>query len=182
MSVKTPYRFFTSVCMVHFSTYKHVFLFVYHLFATDGFFRWLIIMATSFDRYVFTLQCKLPSISLQRYQWLYSKRNMVYWTLCRSRLYCKLTLCRLQSRLQHMYHGQPPFPDSTLSPCQGLRIWPRCRFADQSPIRATKNILAWLIKTLLFRYFFRHVRYRGIVTFLKSINTWSGKQYTLYKK
>jgi hypothetical protein len=38
-----------------------------------------------------------------------------------------LTLCRLQ----HMYHGQPyarvdlsPTPESTLSPSQGLRIWP----------------------------------------------------------
>jgi hypothetical protein len=34
-------------------------------------------------------------------------------------------------RLQHMYHGQPyagvdlnPMPESTLSPSQGLRIWP----------------------------------------------------------
>ncbi len=42
-----------------------------------------------------------------------------------------LTLCRLQSRLQHMYHGQDyarvdlnPMPESTLSPRQGLRILP----------------------------------------------------------
>jgi hypothetical protein len=42
-----------------------------------------------------------------------------------------LTLCPLQSRLQHIYHGQPyarvdlnPAPESTLSPSQGLRIWP----------------------------------------------------------
>jgi hypothetical protein len=38
-----------------------------------------------------------------------------------------LTLCPLQSRLQHIYHGQPyarvdlnPMPESTLSPSQGL--------------------------------------------------------------
>jgi hypothetical protein len=37
----------------------------------------------------------------------------------------------LQSRLQHIYYGQPyarvdlnPMPESTLSPSQGLRIWP----------------------------------------------------------
>ncbi len=45
-----------------------------------------------------------------------------------------LTLCRFQSRLQHMYsyHGQPyarvdtnPMPESTLSSSQELRIWPQ---------------------------------------------------------
>ncbi len=43
-----------------------------------------------------------------------------------------LPLFRLQSRLQHIYHGQPyarvdlnPLPESTLSPSQGLRIWPQ---------------------------------------------------------
>jgi hypothetical protein len=42
-----------------------------------------------------------------------------------------LTLCPLQSRLQHIYHGQQfagvdlnPMPESTLSPSQGLWIWP----------------------------------------------------------
>ncbi len=42
-----------------------------------------------------------------------------------------LTLCLLQSPLQHMYHGQPyvrvdlnPMPESSLSPSQGLWIWP----------------------------------------------------------
>ncbi len=42
-----------------------------------------------------------------------------------------LTLCPLQSRLQHIYHGQPyarvdlnPMPQSILSPSQGLWIWP----------------------------------------------------------
>ncbi len=42
-----------------------------------------------------------------------------------------LTLCLLQSRLQHIQHGQPyakvdlnPVPESTLSPSQGLWIWP----------------------------------------------------------
>jgi hypothetical protein len=43
-----------------------------------------------------------------------------------------LTLCSLQSRLQHNYHGQTyarvdfnPMPESTLSPSQRLWIWPR---------------------------------------------------------
>jgi hypothetical protein len=42
-----------------------------------------------------------------------------------------LTLCPLKSRLEHIYHGQPyarvdlnPMPESTLSPSQGLWIWP----------------------------------------------------------
>ncbi len=42
-----------------------------------------------------------------------------------------LTLCPLQSRLKHIYLGQPyasvdlnPMPESTLSPSQGLGIWP----------------------------------------------------------
>jgi hypothetical protein len=42
-----------------------------------------------------------------------------------------LTLCPLQSRLQHIYHGQPyarvdlnPLPESTFYPTQGLWIWP----------------------------------------------------------
>jgi hypothetical protein len=46
-------------------------------------------------------------------------------------VYYNLTLCPLQSRLQHIYHGQPnarvdlnPIPESTLSPSQGLWIWP----------------------------------------------------------
>jgi hypothetical protein len=45
--------------------------------------------------------------------------------------YYNLTLCPLQSRLQHIYHGQPyarvdlnPMPESTLSPSQGFWIWP----------------------------------------------------------
>ncbi len=42
-----------------------------------------------------------------------------------------LTLCPLQIRLQHIYHGQPfarvdlnPIPESTLSTSQGFSIWP----------------------------------------------------------
>jgi hypothetical protein len=42
-----------------------------------------------------------------------------------------MTLCQPQSRLQHMYHGQPYarvdlnlLPELTLSPSQGLHIWP----------------------------------------------------------
>ncbi len=47
---------------------------------------------------------------------------------------CNLTLCRRQSRLQHIYHGQSqpnarvdlnPVPRSTLSASQGLRILPQ---------------------------------------------------------
>jgi hypothetical protein len=41
-----------------------------------------------------------------------------------------LTLCPLQSRLKHIYHGHPyarvdlnTMPESTLSPSQGLWIW-----------------------------------------------------------
>ena len=40
-----------------------------------------------------------------------------------------LTICLLQSRLKHIYHGQPyakvdlnPMPELTLSPSQGLKI------------------------------------------------------------
>jgi hypothetical protein len=43
-----------------------------------------------------------------------------------------ITLCPLQSRLQHIYKGQPyarvdlnPIPESTLSPSPGLWIWPQ---------------------------------------------------------
>ncbi len=43
-----------------------------------------------------------------------------------------LNLCQLQSRFQHMYHGQPyfrvdlnPVPESTLSSSQRLNIWPQ---------------------------------------------------------
>jgi hypothetical protein len=54
-------------------------------------------------------------------------KNMVYGT----GVDYKLTLCPLQSRLQHIYHGKPyaridlnSMPESTLSPGQGLWIWP----------------------------------------------------------
>jgi hypothetical protein len=50
-----------------------------------------------------------------------------------------LTLCPLQSRPQHIYHGQTyaivdpiPMPESTLSSSQGLWIWPLDqRFAEK---------------------------------------------------
>jgi hypothetical protein len=42
-----------------------------------------------------------------------------------------LTLCSLQNRHKHIFHAQPyarvefnPMPESNLSPCQGLWIWP----------------------------------------------------------
>ncbi len=59
------------------------------------------------------------------------KKNMVYGTLRRGDDY-NLTLCPLQSRLQHIYRGQPyarvdhnPMPESALSPSQGLWILPQ---------------------------------------------------------
>ncbi len=58
----------------------------------------------------------------------------MYGTLRRSYSY-NLPLCRLLSRLQHIYLGQPyarvdlnPMLESTLSPRQGLRIWPQGSF------------------------------------------------------
>jgi hypothetical protein len=61
-----------------------------------------------------------------------------------------LPLRRLQSRLQHIYHGQPyarvdlnPMPESTLSPCQGLRIWPqlaRAKVSQELPFQSLENI------------------------------------------
>ncbi len=68
-----------------------------------------------------------------------------------------LTLCLLQSRLQHIYHGQPyaivdlnPMPESTLTLCQsppsqGLWIW----LLENSlilkyPIRESPNPLFYL--------------------------------------
>jgi hypothetical protein len=43
-----------------------------------------------------------------------------------------LTLCPLQSWLQHIYYEQPyarvdrnPIPESTVAPGQGLWIWPQ---------------------------------------------------------
>jgi hypothetical protein len=48
-----------------------------------------------------------------------------------------LTLCPLQNLLQHIYHGQPyaridlnPMPKLTLSPSQGLWIWPQYNYQD----------------------------------------------------
>ena len=48
-----------------------------------------------------------------------------------------ITSSPLQSRLQHIYYGQPyarvdlnPMPESTLSPSQGLCIWPQ--FSDKA--------------------------------------------------
>jgi hypothetical protein len=60
---------------------------------------------------------------------------MVYETLlCHAGVDYNLTLSPLQSRLQHIYHVQPyarvdlnPMPESTLSPSQGVWIWPQFR-------------------------------------------------------
>jgi hypothetical protein len=48
-----------------------------------------------------------------------------------------LTLSPLQSRLQHIYHGQPyarvylnPMPELALTPSQGLWIWPQLAFSQ----------------------------------------------------
>jgi hypothetical protein len=57
-----------------------------------------------------------------------SKEKHVIWDPMAGAEY-NLTLCPLQRRLQHIYHGQPyarvdlkPLPESTLSPRQGLWI------------------------------------------------------------
>ncbi len=57
------------------------------------------------------------------------KKNMVIRTLCINWLY-NLTLNRLQSRLQRIYHEQPcariglnPMPETTISSSQRPRIW-----------------------------------------------------------
>ncbi len=56
--------------------------------------------------------------------------------------YNNLILCQFQSRLQHIYHvnGQPPMPESTLPPGQGLWIWPL------NSREASVSILASLLK------------------------------------
>jgi hypothetical protein len=62
------------------------------------------------------------------------RTTVLYWIQRKTWFYAgidyNLTLCPLQSRLQHVYHGQPyarvdlnPMPESTLSPSQGLWIW-----------------------------------------------------------
>ncbi len=69
--------------------------------------------------------------------WIYRSRGCIQReTWCMETLYdgvdyYNLTLCRLQSRLQNIYHGQSyarvdlnPMPESTLSPGQGQRILP----------------------------------------------------------
>jgi hypothetical protein len=68
---------------------------------------------------------------IQRKTWCISMGPYagVDYTVC---ILYNLTLCPLQSRLQYIYHGQPyarddlnPMPESTLSPSQGLWIWPQ---------------------------------------------------------
>ncbi len=87
------------------------------------------LLSFNFDnRYFFCV-----SNSKQR---LYSKRNILFfcmWTYAGAEY--SLPLCRLLSRLQHMYHEQPydrvdrnPMLESTLCLCppsQGLIIWPQ---------------------------------------------------------
>jgi hypothetical protein len=72
--------------------------------------------------------------ALHRFSYFYRGRIQIQiW--CMGPYMPELTItspfCRLQSRLQHMYHGQPytnvdfnPMPESTLSTWQGLWIWP----------------------------------------------------------
>jgi hypothetical protein len=65
-----------------------------------------------------------------------------------------LTLCLLQSRLQHIYHGQPyarvdlnPMSESTLSPNKGLWIWPLSTEPEfASYIIIYVNICYWKIE------------------------------------
>ncbi len=61
-----------------------------------------------------------------------------------------LTLCPLQGGLKHIYHGQPkakvdlnPMPESTLSPFQGLWIWPLLSafgFSSRQSVQAVSDI------------------------------------------
>ncbi len=68
------------------------------------------------------------------------KKNIVYGMGPYAGVNYNLTLCPPQSRLQHIYHGQPyagaalnpyarvdfnPMPETTLSPSQGLWVWPQ---------------------------------------------------------
>ncbi len=73
------------------------------------------------------------------------KKNMVHGTLCR--VDYNITLCPLQSRLQHIYHGQGqpyakvdlnPMPESTLSPFgSGLSIQDSIRYHVAKGFRKT---------------------------------------------
>ncbi len=68
-------------------------------------------------------------------------------------VYYNLTLCPLQSRLLHIYHGQP-MPESTLTLCQsclhppsqGLWIWPM----NPSCCPSKSQNVTWLSNTVLF--------------------------------
>ncbi len=65
-------------------------------------------------------------------------------------------ICRLQNRLQHMYHEQPyarvdfnPMPESTLSPSQGLWIQPLIRNARANML--CQADVQWVFVMSLFR-------------------------------
>jgi hypothetical protein len=54
-------------------------------------------------------------------------------------VYYNLTLCPLQSRLQHIYHGHDPIPELTLSPSKGVWIWPHVYSAAGQLITSLAN-------------------------------------------
>ncbi len=67
-----------------------------------------------------------------------------------------LTLCPLQSRLQHIYHEHPyvtvdlnPIPESTLSPCQELWIWP---LATNPDLRSAESPFPHLARASMLKH------------------------------
>jgi hypothetical protein len=73
-----------------------------------------------------------------------------------------LTLCPLQRRLLHIYHGQP-MPESTLTLCQsclhppsqGLWIWPMnpsCCPSKSQNVTWLSNTVLFLLKNLQYAY------------------------------
>ncbi len=66
-----------------------------------------------------------------------------------------LTLSRLQSQLQHIYHGQPyasvdfnPILETTLSPSQGLWIWPLHSFLHMAWKENNLSVLTTLFEKI----------------------------------
>ncbi len=80
-------------------------------------------------------------------------KNMVYGTVGpNAGVDYNLTLCPLQNRFQHIYHGQPyaredlyNMPEATLFPSQGLSIWPL------SSKSSGKLLLSAKIKTICWK-------------------------------
>jgi hypothetical protein len=76
-----------------------------------------------------------------------------------------LTLCPLQSRHQHIYHGQPyarvdlnPMPELSLSPSQGLWIWTLVSWASLT----LSTVMGAMKLIYIFYKFFLSNQYRVI--------------------